>query len=203
MQKGIIVAVIVILSATAFAQENEKVRVKEVGLTFYNFDGFGITYRVGKENALWRFNTGFGNGIQEYAGDNVRSNFSIGTNVGREWRKEVTSKLDFRYGVDLQYSFATNSNENSNLTNVSENKNVLHFGGINVVLGFNYEISKSVFIGAELLPFFGINYSESESYSEFADQFGIVNITQSESSTYSNRFGIQNNSALLSVAYRF
>lgn len=203
MKKLTSVAIILLLSTTIFAQEKEKVRVKEVGLTFYNLDGFGITYRVGTEKALWRFNSGYSSGNEVYIGDNVNSNFSIGANVGREWRKELASKLDFRYGIDLQYSFGINSSENANTPDTYERKSTTHFGGLNLVLGFNYEISSSLFVGAELLPFAGFNYSENKSSEVIIDQFGIVYTIENESSSYTNRFGIQNSSALISIVYQF
>ena len=57
MKKRFLLIAIAFLGFSTFAQEKTKVRTKEVGLTFYNFDGFGLTYRIGKEKAMWRFNT--------------------------------------------------------------------------------------------------------------------------------------------------
>ena len=202
MKKRFLLIAIAFLGFSTFAQEKTKVRTKEVGLTFYNFDGFGLTYRIGKEKAMWRFNTAYLNGSQSFFQDNVSTGYSLGASAGREWRKPVADKLHFRYGFDLQYNFGKAIVENDNNNIVLENKSYSQSGRVNFVVGFNYQISNSLCLGAELLPFFGYNYTQTTSYNQ-SIQFGSTVIEKEESSSYQNQFGIQNNSALISIVYRY
>ena len=139
MKKNLFSIVLLISVLTIQAQEKDK--VKEVGLTFYNLDGFGLTYRLGNENAVWRFNSLFF-GTTDQSGNNSNNNKSIGlgSSLGREWRKAMTDKLDFRYGVDVFYNYRKNTADNY-LTPELENENIFNSGGLNLILGFNYEVS--------------------------------------------------------------
>lgn len=203
MKKRILAIALSLLGITVYGQDDQEVRIKEVGLTFYNLDGFGMTYRIGKQNALWRFNTGFVSGGRAYFGDNTNYNFGFGLSAGREWRKEVTAKLDFRYGFDLQYNYAKQTNESSFNGFPLENVTYVTSGGVGAVIGFNYEISNSLFIGAEILPFARFNYNETDYVNVINDQFGNVYLEESTDSNYSESFGIRNNSALISIGYRY
>jgi len=63
MKKMISILVVMALVSSLFAQEKTKQR--EVGLAFTNFDNFGITYKIGNEKALWRYNLLFLSGNQQ------------------------------------------------------------------------------------------------------------------------------------------
>lgn len=57
MNKITITFLAVIISLSVSAQE--KTKQHEVGIAFTNVNEFGLTYKVGKSNSLWRFNTLF------------------------------------------------------------------------------------------------------------------------------------------------
>jgi hypothetical protein len=203
MKKRILAIALTLLGITVYGQDDQEVRIKEVGLTFYNLDGFGITYRIGKQNAVWRFNTGFASGGRTYIGDNTNSSFQIGASAGREWRKELTEKLDFRYGFDVQYNYSKRTNEGNFNGFPLENIFYTSSGGVGAVIGFNYEISSSLFIGAEILPFVNFNYNQNNTVSVINDPFGNTYLQEFVDYNYSESFGIQNNSALISLIYRY
>ena len=89
--KSCLVAVVLLVILTPLsAQETkqEKTRVKEVGFTFYNLNRFGLTYRLGNTNAVWRFNSILLNGTEQNSSSQiVNQSFGVVVNTGREWRK--------------------------------------------------------------------------------------------------------------------
>lgn len=132
----------------------------------------------------------------------MSAGYFLGIGAGREWRKPVADKLHFRYGIDLQCNFGKAIVENDNNNVIFKNKADSQSGRVNFVVGFNYQISNSLYLGAELLPFFGYNYTQTTSYNQ-STQFGSTVIEKLESSSYQNHFRIQNNSALISIVYRY
>ena len=203
MKKILLSLLITTLFTALNAQETDKLRVKEVGLTFYNLDGFGITYRIGNEKAVWRFNTAFSNGDQSSDQNQTYTNFVVGVNAGREWRKTLSEKLDFRFGFDVQYYYQLAQIEHAVSPPNFDNKSISHTGGVNLVLGFNYEITESVYIGAEILPYIHSTNTIYSGSNIYTDQFGNSYSESYEREQYNDSFGLQNNSALVSIIYKF
>lgn len=87
MKKAIVFFVSLTFSFLANAQE-ERERVKELGILFTDFESFGLTYRFGSEKAVWRLNALFLNGSsQEETSDSLENNISSmggGFRFGRE-----------------------------------------------------------------------------------------------------------------------
>lgn len=180
-------------------QAQEKTKVRELGFTASNLDQFGITYRVGHEKAVWRFNTMLldltirdddANGLVT-TGTTIRGSFS----VGREWRKSLADKLELRYGADISLlaGYAETEMDSPNI-GITTSESTEITPGLNAVIGFNYLITDRFLVGAEFLP--GFRYIISETTSENG---GI------ESTTERNLFdfGFDNNAARLSLVYRF
>lgn len=51
--------ILLCLSATLLSEAQENPKQKEAGIIFNNLDNFGLTYKIGNNKALWRFNTLF------------------------------------------------------------------------------------------------------------------------------------------------
>jgi len=137
-----------LISLSSFSQETTK--IKEVGLNFYNFDNYGLFYKTGSDTKLWRFRI-LGGGLRITNVNRSLPSSSISGqlnfSVGREKRREFAPNLDFVSGIELLsnfYYFESNgANPNSSL----------QFGaGIGGVFGLRYEINKTFFGGAEVLP---------------------------------------------------
>lgn len=201
MMKNILFALIILTAATSLSAQ-EKKRIKEVGFIFYNFDGFGLTYRIGNEKSVWRFNSVFLSGGQ-YSSDRTNKLFGFGLNSGREWRTAITEKLDFRYGVDLFFNYRKNIYEGNYMNQDKKDESISNSGGLNIVLGFNYSISSSIIVGIEVLPYISYNDHSSYNFQEFVDHLGNPYYLKNERYSSSTSFGIQNSSALLSIIYRY
>jgi hypothetical protein len=64
---------IFLISFSSLSQDETK--IKEVGLNFYNFDNYGLFYKVGAETKLWRFRVLSGGiGINNINGSFPRTN---------------------------------------------------------------------------------------------------------------------------------
>lgn len=189
------------------AQENSKQR--EVGLVFSNFDNFGISYKTGTKRAMWRYNTLLlrGNNNKE-DGDFekiTRNNTGFELKFGKEFRRDISDKLEFRFGADLSFRYRDIKYENeSKIDNVVTLKNnrTVYEPGLNLVLGFNYVVNDNIIIGAEMLPFVrystGTSETRERNYSVNSNTYIDVD---SDISGFS--YGLSNSSVMLSVAYRF
>lgn len=192
MKKLTFLLVLTFICTTLFSQEFSK--RKEVGLTFSNLDHFGLTYRVGTDKALWRYNLavmnlGFRNEDKNGVKEN-RFNFSLSLGIGREFRKSISPELDFRYGGDLSLSYAYSKEKNTN-PSLERSQTFNGFStSAGLVLGFNYKLSDQLIFGAELLPRLDYNWRNDKGDLS-------TNIKSDEL-----RF-VLSNSALLSLIYSF
>jgi hypothetical protein len=200
MKNFILGALCSVLFLPAFSQETTAPanKQREVGLTFRNFDGFGLTYRFGKENKLWRLNAT--SGALSFSSSDLyiereSVNVSFLASVGREIRKPLGEKIDFRYGLDLGIGFSYSESELSDTTRVSSSitENTQLRPELGVLVGFNYKVSDKFLIGAELIPQLFYAYSE---YS--GERLG--NEFEGSSHDYGLSFS---NLAVLSVIYSF
>lgn len=179
------------------AQENAKQR--EVGLTFYNLEDFGITFKTGTNKSLWRFSTLSFSGSNHFYDDlsSANARFGFGFRVGKEYRKNIAENFELRYGADLlfQYRNSKFSDDISDPDNKSIRKDYLP--GINLVLGFNYVFNDKIVLGAEFLPRLVF------SHQTFVRNDSINNNEEIKNSLYSIQYGFSSDSVLLSLAYRF
>jgi len=188
------VTLLIALTLSTFVMAQEKTKVKELGLTFWNLDDFGFSYKVGTEQSLWRFNAlSFSGGSGDYEEGNYnkdKKSFSFRFKVGKEYRKLIVKNMEFRYGADLSfgYSYSKGSSVSDN-----EEKSNYYNPGINMVLGVNYIINDHIIFGAEIMP--SINYSYNKR----------TNNDDEKTTNKNNNFnyGFDSSSVLLSLAYRF
>ena len=205
MKKIILLMVIsmAILSVTA----QEKVKQKELGLVFQNFDNFGIMYKFGNQNSMWRLKSVYGNSVsQEQKSENDEANskqFSGGLSFGKQFTASIDEKLDFVYGADVSFGYSKSANESDYSFDESErySKTESHTyrTGLNLLLGFNYVINKKIVIGAELLP--GVSYNWGKATSTIKKDGENEEVVERDTSAF--YIGASSSSALLSVAYRF
>ncbi len=178
---------------------------QEAGLTFYNIDSFGLTYRTGTEQSLWRFNTLIisGNNTDNSTSTTVNKHINSGFNfrVGKEFRKELADKLELRYGGDISFNYrqVKSEFENKSVPNDFRSSNrTTYEPGINVIIGFNYMLNENLILGAEILPSFNY-FSGTLTEKDSNTNNGIE--MKADTSGYS--YGLSNGSALLSIAFRF
>ncbi len=140
MKKSLILLVLLLSFGLHInAQENTN-RKQEIGVIFSGVDHFGVTYRIGKENALWR--------LQALTALQSNNSINLGAEIGREWRKTITEHLALRYGFDVLYQFSTQKrfdNNTATVKQISQN----HVYGLGLIFGFNVQLSDYFLVGAE------------------------------------------------------
>lgn len=176
----------------------EKPKIKEVGIVFSNLDNFGLSFKIGKEKALWRINALLiSGGNSERTKDTIVSkdnSFGFGIGIGREYRKTIAKNFEFRYGADLSFSYHHQKSELKFSENSTFSTTIHYVPRINFVLGFNYVIKEQFIIGAEILPY--ISYTFGSSVDE--------NSTEKTETDFSRiGYGLSNTSIMVSVGYRF
>jgi hypothetical protein len=202
MAKSIfLLAMLVLAWNCGFSQD----RIKEIGLTLQSFDDFGLNYKVGRPDALWRFNSMFFSGwklesTNDSGSENINKSFGIGVGIGREFRKPLVENLQFRYGVDITFSYSAGETRtdvpNDPYYNQTTNRKQ-YSPGVAFVLGLNYVIKEKMVIGAEMLPV--IYYSISKSDSDFD------NSDDRDSHSEMSGFGFEGSlsTVVVTLAYRF
>lgn len=183
----------------------EAVKQKEIGLIFSNLDNFGLTFRTGTAESLWRFNTLLitGNNRKNTNEDVIdkQNNIEVGISVGKEFRKSIIQNIELRYGADLSFNYSlskSNTDVNNDNTIDRSTKNTNYTPGINLVLGLNYKLSDHFVIGAEVLPYF--IYTAG---TVIQKTYLPNNTIENESKSSAFNYGLSNRSVLLSLVYRY
>lgn len=202
MKKQLLFFVFALSASFAYSQSSTH---QEVGITLRNLNSFGITYRLGKPDQVWRFNTlllsGDKRSLKADSVDNTQINQGILLSIGREKRHSITEKLDFRYGADLafQYSHYKSKREDKtiNETNDYLSESFEYTPSFNLVIGFNYHLNDFI-IGAEMLPSFGYSFG-----SKRATTYGYPDDYIVKSDISGIQYGLSNSGVRLSFVYAF
>ncbi|CAL2076024.1 hypothetical protein [Tenacibaculum sp. 190524A05c] len=184
--------------STTVAQEGEK--RQEVGINFSSLNSFGLNYKTGTSKNLWRFSVlalNLNNTESEtddpVRGDDEQFNIGAQVSIGKEFRKDITKNLEFRYGFDV--AFAYNNNKfTRDATTFFETERTTYTPSLAGVIGVNYVFNDNLAFGVELLPRF------SYTTGDFTETTG-TNVINGDISSYA--FGFGNNPAQLSLSYRF
>jgi len=160
--RNLLTVFLIILGFSSYTQ-----KTKEIGLLFSDVNSFGLTYRTGNQNALFRINTivAQGSSISEDGGSSTfdSSNNSFGLELGKEYRSAIDDKLDLRYGLDLNFNYNKSKSESED-RNDSNNDTISEIEtftpGLNLFIGLNYHLNDNILFGAEVLP--SINYQFGE-----------------------------------------
>ncbi|MBL4707386.1 MAG: hypothetical protein JKY48_02975 [Flavobacteriales bacterium] len=204
-------SLVFLFSFTNAQEETENIRVKEMGITFASLNNFGLSFRIGNPKSVWRFNSAFISGTQSDIlgsideANGYSRNLGLGLQIGREFRKKIDKNFELRSGTDLHFRFNRRENKSPSVilspAGRMFKRDNLSFG-LNLVLGMNYIIKEHFVLGVEVQPF--ISYNELKSKDENTYFNGTNYVTEEFSdNTKSISFGMDNNSALLSIAYRY
>jgi len=194
----------VLLTSVAFSQTSSSSAVNEVGFTFSSLNNFGLTYRTGTQQAVWRFTTlasSVGSTEQDAPTQTLSTDaFSFDLAAGRELRRPITEKFEFRFGGDLGLRFSRFETETDdkvgNLDTSSEENLVTP--RFNLVLGFNYVFASKIVMGAEILP--QVSYTTGTRKERSPN---LNNGAERETDISNFQFLLTNSSVLHSIAYRF
>lgn len=192
------------LSMSYFIMAQEKEKQKEIGLVFSNLNNFGLTYKSGTDQSLWRFNTLFisGKNMEQTEDSSVynQNRMGFGIKFGKEYRKVIVENLELRYGADISFTYShskTDKDDKSVNDYDWQREQTIYSPGINLVLGLNYVINDNFVIGAEMLP----NFTYVKEISETKNIYNSDEELESDNSGFN--YGLSNSSVLLSLAYRF
>ncbi len=175
-------------------------RIHEGGLSFLGLNNFGLTYRTGKPEALWRFNamsvSADRRDHQTMDYEQIENTFGAHISAGREFRKNLADKLQFRYGFDFAFYYSRQKTRNESIPFASTSiQKLISWGpSAEAVLGLNYAIAERFLIGAEILP--SLSMRKTENTSRIGD-------SESKNETTRFSFDLSSSSALLSLVYRF
>ena len=194
---------LVLTSSHLISYSQESVKIKELGFTTSNLNDFGITYRQGSTNTLWRFNAiasnaGFSNSKGDYE-ERSNSGFSIGLQVGKEWRKLISQKFELRLGTDLGFRYGQSKYERFDAPSQTleyKSSNETFKASALGVFGFNFVFTDMFLVGAEFLP--ALTYSKGSTEQYYQSSGETVN---SENESFN--FGFSTDSIRLSLLYRF
>jgi hypothetical protein len=200
MKKTSLILLTFLVTLAASAQDTKQ---KEAGIVLSNLNYFGLTYRTGTAQSMWRFNVvnvnlGKDKADPGNSNNNVeQSNFGFTARAGKEKRNKVSDNFEFRYGADVSLMYNYSKTEITNSTpvpNNTTNKATNFTPGINAVIGFNFVIKEKFIVGAEILP--GIFYKTGKNVSESTGS--------QKTEVNTSGFGLTfNNGAALSFMYRF
>ena len=169
-------ALLILITLSSFAQENEKRNFKhEIGISASSFHSFGAVYRFGKNNSMWRVSfITFGmsdvdTDTETVTGFEKSTNFQIA--IGKEFRKELSDNFKLRLGADLFYDYDFYQTNQTNQTAKDKSRQAFYESndkgtttqyGLRLVLGVNYSINSHFIIGAEINPSISL-YNEETS----------------------------------------
>ncbi len=201
MRNSLLIVVFLSMSFGLMAQET--VKIKEVGIAFRGLSDFGLTYKTGTNKSLWRFNA-----LNASGSNNIQTsdslvvsqrNMGFGFAIGKEFRKDITDKLELRYGADLSFNYTqytSHSDDQRVLSSDTEYKSETYRPGINLVFGLNYKISDKVILGAEMLP--SISYSTGPTTGN-----NLYYTSNGKGKTSGFNYGLSSSPLLLTLSYRF
>lgn len=196
MKKIKVAALSLALSCSVVAQD----KVNELGLVFSNLNDFGVTYRVGSEKSLWRFDA-----ISIYANKNTKAfinyeeldnAYGIEVRAGKEFRVKLNDKFSLSYGADFSfgYEYTIDGKDYIVYQNDIINEYRKFLPGFNLIIGVNYDITDKISAGAELLP--GGKY-------HFGKYSNIQNAVKTTADYSGFQSGINNKAVEFSLRYKF
>ena len=190
------------ISCGIFAQQEKPVHYTQVGLNFSSLNSFGIHYKTGGEKTLLRLtllSLNLGQtarwGRPQDSIDIKNQSYGVGFRLGFEKRVPVVARFDFIWGLEAgcNYNYQKQKLDQIYYTN-NEIVDWSITPIVDLILGATYTISDHLVIGAEILPHIQYSYGKTKSTN-------YVKTTETTNSVFS--LGFSNNSASLSIAYRF
>ena len=140
-----------LLSFSLFADEKPE-KIRELGFSVSSLrSDFELSYKIGNENAKWRFSGIIADASIDFNGFPSINQFNstIGISIGKEFNKEVLQNITYLHGFDFVFR--------SRIYSTVPGTILSNFISINLVFGFSGIIKDHFIIGLEYRPF--IKYS--------------------------------------------
>ena len=194
--------VVLIVADLSYAQDQKPLIVRELGLTFANLNNFGIRYKCGNQKTLLRLtalsvdlsaNNTWGRSQDSI--ENKSTGFGFGFNIGFEKRIPVVPKFNLILGSDFGIRYNYNKYKNDDIySSYRFQKQWSVTPGIYFIFGAGYQIGTNFILSIEVSPSLTYTFGKEE-----FTRYGIETITTQSDLA----FGLSNNSASITVAYRF
>ncbi len=200
MKKIILLMVMSVAILSVNAQE--KVKQKELGLVFRDFDNFGLMYKFGHQKSMWRLKSIYGKSYKEETdyNDKTQKGKRLGISLGKQFTMSIQEKFYFIYGADLRTSYYHSNVEykfdSDEVYSEITKRNSFRLG-LDCVIGFNYLIGEKFVFGFEILP--GVSYSIGKEKQQSTKEDSI----DKEYNISAFSLGMSSSSALLNFAYKF
>ncbi|HTX87969.1 MAG TPA: hypothetical protein VMC08_03190 [Bacteroidales bacterium] len=209
MKKSILLCTILLCAIVipVVAQEEKPEKVKEIGLSFYNLNSFGVRYKTGTSKMLLRMNLvaldlGYlKSNTETFDSVPVKlGHFGVGFNLGFEKRIPVVKNLDFLIGLDLgaNYGYSWNKQTDTPSYYLYKVTTWSITPMLDLVLGLNYHIGKKFCLSAEFDPYLSFTYGHFTTVKQYQES------SDENKTTYIHRevgFGASNTSASITLSY--
>lgn len=189
------------LPLLSIGQSEKPLRNHEIGLNFSSLNSFGLNYKTGKSNTLFRIsllslNLGLNNtwGRKQDSLDYKVTGYGIGFNLGFERRIPLVKSLYFVWGLDAGCSYNYSKRKFEGFSSEQEGSNWNVSPAISLILGAGYIVKEILVVSAEIRPSLMYTYGISK---EEAKE------TTKEMTTSNFSFGFTNTAASITIAYRF
>jgi hypothetical protein len=205
MRKKLVITIASILAGlTCFAQA-DTLKKREVGLVFSNLNSFGLCYKSGKGNTLFRITalslTGTNNngdysnfstnGTANSIPANTTNSFGAGLNIGFETRKQINPNFYFYYGAALISAYSQSQATAINPTTY----NIDYYNSSNVwtiqsSTVSNSSVSKTWSFSSGIGIIVGVAYRLGQSFSMGAEIIPSVTYSYVSNSLNSDTYGV-------------
>jgi hypothetical protein len=194
----------VLIGVSCFAQ-SDSLKTKEVGLLFSNINNFGLCFKTGSANTLFRisaltstgsdvtsnYNSYVNNGVTDVVPAAPVSSYGVGINFGIERRKHINPRAYFYYGLLLISSYSTSSTNTITPTNNS----VSYFNTNNEYVTQNTVVNNSTLtktwsVNAGLGFLIGIAYKFGHSFSIGAELAPSVTYNDAETTIQATTYNV-------------
>lgn len=199
--KVIIALMFLAISASVYSEENVS-NFNEIGLVFSNLNSFGLRYKFGNDNIMFRVTSLTLNGtttsndysnysVNGIADGNIPNNTTktagAGLNLGFEKRIWINNRFNFYYGIDWINSY-TQSHSNTILPNSSiMTKNDTNYTAFynNTNSSFSWTVSSGLGVIC------GSSYKINESFSIAAELEPTISYKYTKTTTSTTNSDIQ------------
>jgi hypothetical protein len=163
--KSLIISVLILL-CSSLAHSQDTLKIKEIGLGINTGSNVSLTYKVGKENSVYRFTPSFYVSNANQANSMSIVNSGIGLAVGIEKTKVLNNDFKIYYGPELNESLAFSLATSNNATHISST--------ISGFLGVRYKLNDKFNISFETQPFgVYIMFLAPYSFSDWQTSYGF------------------------------
>jgi len=161
-------------------------KVQELGIFTADFNGFGIRYKVGTNNLLYRFSVAsLSMSSAEYDFGSVtqdEDDHGLALAGGFEIPVSMNDRFEVFYGGEASFQY-----EDGDMVNEDEISKMKFTGyGLNAVLGFSYSVSPKVKLSAEITP--GLTF---------------IKVKEGDLEVSGWKFQFNNQDAVITLGFRF